>query len=191
TLNRLKWFRRVVYLTVIAGLSLFVWQVQQVLGRQSMRLTGNLQQDRPPMKAPELEGKAWLNTAGPLKLADLRSKVVLLNFWTFCCINCIHILPDLEKLEKKYPNELVVIGVHSAKFQAEKETNNIREAILRYNIEHPVVNDSDHKIWNAFGVSSWPTFWLIDPEGNLVGYTAGEGRLDVLDSVIAKQIEKH
>ncbi|MFO0813063.1 MAG: thioredoxin-like domain-containing protein [Gemmatales bacterium] len=144
------------------------------------------------LKALELDGGiAWLNTAGPLKLADLRGKVVILDFWTFCCINCIHILPDLEKLEKKYPNELVVIGVHSAKFNAEKETKNIREAILRYHIEHPVVNDANHKIWNAYGVRSWPTFWVIDPEGNLVGQTAGEGKLDLLDAVVAKQIEKH
>lgn len=149
-------------------------------------------QDKPLRKAPELEGgTSWLNTSGPLKLADLRGKVVLLDFWTYCCINCIHILPDLEKLEKKYPNELVVIGVHSAKFNTEKDTNNIREAILRYHIEHPVVNDANHRIWNAYGVNSWPTFWLIDPEGNAVGWVAGEGNLEKLDSVIARQIEKH
>ncbi len=143
-------------------------------------------------KAPELDGGvAWLNTTGPLKLSDLKGKVVLLDFWTFCCINCIHILPDLEKLEKKYPNELVVIGVHSAKFPAEKETKNIREAILRYHIEHPVVNDANHKLWSAYGVTSWPTFWVIDPEGHAVGWVAGEGNLQRLDSVISKQIEKH
>ncbi|HMP16127.1 MAG TPA: thioredoxin-like domain-containing protein, partial [Gemmatales bacterium] len=143
-------------------------------------------------KAPELDGGvAWLNTAGPLKLADLRGKVVLLDFWTYCCINCIHILPDLEKLEKKYPNELVVIGVHSAKFPGEKDTRNIREAILRYNIEHPVVNDANLRIWTAYSVKSWPTFWVIDPEGNAVGWVAGEGNLAKLDSVISRQIEKH
>lgn len=143
-------------------------------------------------KAPELDGGVdWLNTTGPLKMADLQGKVVLLDFWTYCCINCIHILPDLEALEKKYPNELVVIGVHSAKFQAEKDTRNIREAILRYHIEHPVVNDANHQIWNAYNVNSWPTFWVIDPEGNKVGWVAGEGRLKALDGVIAKLIEKH
>ena len=86
--------------------------------------------ERPPRKAPETwtAASAWLNTAGPLKLNDLKGKVVLLDFWTFCCINCIHILPDLAKLEKKYENELVVIGVHSAKFDNEKETENIRKA---------------------------------------------------------------
>jgi thiol-disulfide isomerase/thioredoxin len=100
-----------------------------------------------PTPAPELDGGlAWLNTAGPIKMADLKGKIVLLDFWTLCCINCIHIMPDLAKLEKKYPNELVVIGVHSAKFESEKDTKNIKQAILRYEIAHPVVNDADHKI---------------------------------------------
>lgn len=147
------------------------------------------QRTRPP--APELEGGiAWLNTAGPLTLKDLKGKVVLLDFWTLCCINCIHILPDLARLEKKYANELVVIGVHSAKFESEKDTASIRKAILRYEIAHPVVNDADHKIWNRYDVSSWPTFVLIDPEGKLVGYTAGEGNYDLLDRVIGKLIEE-
>jgi thiol-disulfide isomerase/thioredoxin len=141
-------------------------------------------------KAPELEGGiAWLNTGKPLTLKDLRGKVVLLDFWTLCCINCIHVMPDLEKLEKKYANELVVIGVHSAKFENEKNSESIRKAILRYGLRHPVVNDADQKIWNAYECSSWPTFALIDPEGNYLGQTSGEGRFEVLDKVIAKVIE--
>ena len=83
----------------------------------------------------------WLNTTRPISLADLRGKFVLLDFWTYCCINCMHMLPELKKLEQAYPNELVVIGVHSAKFESEQDTENIREAVLRYEIEHPVVND--------------------------------------------------
>lgn len=143
--------------------------------------------------APELAGGvAWLNTAGPLSLhKDLKGKVVILDFWTLCCINCIHILPDLAKLEKKYPNELVVVGVHSPKFDSEKETKNIKQAVLRYEIAHPVVNDADRKIWDAYGAQSWPTFVVIDPEGKLVGMTAGEGNLDILDSVVKKLIDKH
>ena len=120
--------------------------------------------------APELDGGiAWLNTSGPIKMKDLKGKIVLLDFWTLCCINCIHIVPDLAKLEKKYPNELVVIGVHSAKFESEKDTKNIKQAILRYEIAHPVVNDADHKIWDRYGVTSWPTMIAIDPEGNVAG----------------------
>ena len=94
--------------------------------------------------APPLDGDfEWVNTTKPLSLADLRGKFVLLDFWTFCCINCMHVLPELKKLEHAFPNELVVIGVHSAKFEGEQDTDNIREAVLRYEIEHPVVNDAE------------------------------------------------
>lgn len=155
--------------------------------------------DKPPAPevktdnpAPELDGGiAWLNTGSPIKLKDLRGKVVLLDFWTLCCINCIHTLPDLAKLEKKYANELVVIGVHSAKFDNEKNSESIRKAILRYEIHHPVVNDADMKIWQAYEANSWPTLALIDPEGNLVGATSGEGKLPVLDAAIEKLIRIH
>jgi len=118
-------------------------------------------------------------------LADLKGKVVVLDFWTYCCINCIHTIPDLKKLEAKYPNELVVIGVHSAKFENEKEAQNIRQAILRYEIEHPVANDKDFAFWRSYGVNSWPTLVLIDPAGRAVGMAAGEGHYDVLDNRIA------
>jgi sugar lactone lactonase YvrE/cytochrome oxidase Cu insertion factor (SCO1/SenC/PrrC family) len=143
--------------------------------------------------APELDGGvAWLNSGGPLSIKkDLKGKVVLLDFWTLCCINCIHIQPDLAKLEKKYANELVVIGVHSPKFDNEKDTNSIRKAILRYQIEHPVVNDADHKIWDRYEIDAWPTLVLIDPEGNLVGYTSGEGNYELLDTVIGKIVKDH
>lgn len=141
---------------------------------------------------PPLDGgTAWLNTAGPIKLADLKGKIVILDFWTFCCINCIHILPDLAKLEKKYEKELVVIGVHSAKFENEKVTENIRKAMLRYQIAHPVVNDADHKIWDAYNVNSWPTLVVIDPEGHVVGATSGEGKYEILDEVVGKLIKEH
>src|SRR4051812_12742289 len=152
--------------------------------------------DPPParklMKAPELEGgTAWLNTGKPLSLKDLKGKVVLLDFWTLCCINCIHVMPDIEKLEKKYANELVVIGVHSAKFENEKNSESIRKALLRYEIHHPVVNDADMKIWRAYDANAWPTLALIDPEGNLLGMTSGEGKLPLLDAAIGQLIKKH
>ncbi|HWB11914.1 MAG TPA: thioredoxin-like domain-containing protein [Pirellulales bacterium] len=134
---------------------------------------------------PELAGGVgWLNTAGPLELKDLRGKFVLIDFWTFCCINCMHILPELKKLEAAYPRELVVIGVHSAKFEKEEDTKNISEAIQRYDIEHPVINDARHAIWNRFGINSWPTVLLIDPEGNLVWGRGGEVEFKQIDQVI-------
>jgi thiol-disulfide isomerase/thioredoxin len=133
------------------------------------------------LPAPSLDGGLeWLNTEKPLSLADLRGKFVLLDFWTYCCINCMHVLPELKQLEQAYPNELVVIGVHSAKFENEQETQNIREAVLRYEIEHPVVNDGDLEIWARYGVRSWPTLVLIDPVGDVVWVGRGEQTFDQL-----------
>lgn len=127
------------------------------------------------IKAPELSGgEAWINTAGPIDIKDLKGKFVLLDFWTYCCINCMHILPELKKLEHAFPNELVVIGVHSAKFDTEQDSQNITDAVQRYEIEHPVINDSRHEVWNNFSVESWPSLRVIDPEGNLVGGHSGE-----------------
>lgn len=131
---------------------------------------------------------AWLNTRGPLKLKDLRGKFVLLDFWTYCCINCIHILPELKKLEQAYPDQLVVIGVHSAKFDTEQNSRNISEAILRYEIEHPVVNDHQHRIWNMFGVRSWPTMILIDPDGKAVYARSGEFKFELVDSLLKQTL---
>jgi sugar lactone lactonase YvrE len=145
-----------------------------------------------PEKAPDFEGATgWLNSAGPISMKDLRGKIVLLDFWTLCCINCIHVLPDLDKLEKKYPNELVVIGVHTPKFDSEKANESIRKAILRYEISHPVVNDSERKVWDAFGARAWPTIMLVDPEGNLVYNESGEGQYADLDREIARMIKVH
>jgi DNA-binding beta-propeller fold protein YncE len=141
------------------------------------------------LRAPELiGGKSWLNTDKPLSLAGLRGKIVLLDFWTYGCINCIHIIPDLKKLEAKYPNNLVVIGVHSAKFENEGETENIRQIILRYGIEHPVVNDSEFKIWEQYAVTAYPTRYLINPNGYLTGLFLGEGHFEKIDDAIAKTI---
>src|SRR5215208_2542696 len=141
------------------------------------------------VRAPELTGgRSWLNTDKPLSIAALKGKVVLLDFWTYGCINCIHIIPDLKRLEAKYPNNLVVIGVHSAKFENEKETENIRRIILRYEIEHPVYNDAEFKVWQSYGVRAWPTQILIDPAGYVIGAVSGEGNYDLIDQVIAKAV---
>lgn len=146
-------------------------------------------QERARVRAPELAGgRGWLNTDNPLSLAALKGKVVLLDFWTYGCINCMHIIPDLKKLEKKYPNELVVIGVHSAKFENEKDTENIRRIILRYEIEHPIVNDADFAIWRSYAVDAWPTRYLIDPAGYIIGKLSGEGGYEALDKAIADSI---
>lgn len=141
--------------------------------------------------APELKGhKGWLNADKPLTIADLKGKIVLLDFWTYGCINCIHVIPDLKKLEERYKNELVVIGVHTGLFNNEKDIENIRHIILRYELEHPVVNDPDFRIWNAYKVKAYPTQVVIDPDGNVVGTTISEGQLGVLDRMISQTADK-
>jgi DNA-binding beta-propeller fold protein YncE/thiol-disulfide isomerase/thioredoxin len=148
------------------------------------RAADDTDQGRRPV-APELDGGvAWLNTASPLKLADLRGRIVVLDFWTLCCINCIHTLPDLARLEAKYPGILVVIGVHTPKFPNEKMTASIHKAILRYQVRHPVVNDADAILWRRYRISSWPTLVLIDPDGRYYGQISGEGAYEVLDKHI-------
>lgn len=148
--------------------------------------------NRPIAPAGLLDGGAeWLNTSKPLSLKDLRGKIVVIDFWTYCCINCIHVLPDLKYLEKKYKNEVVVIGCHSAKFENEKVGANIRDAVMRYEIEHPVVNDNEMAIWGKFGIRSWPTIALIDPEGRYIGSQPGEGNRELLDGLIARMVDYH
>lgn len=134
---------------------------------------------------PSLEGGVdWINTDRPIHLDRLRGKIVLLDFWTYCCINCHHVLPTLARLEEKYKNQLVVIGVHTAKFDAEKITANIRKKVREYNIRHPVVNDANQVIWNNFGVRSWPTLVLIGPDGRYLDSASGEVSFEVLDRVV-------
>jgi len=145
--------------------------------------------DSPRIHAPDFTGGTdWFNVPKALSLADLRGKVVLLDFWTYGCINCMHILPDLRRLEEKYRDELVVIGIHSAKFSNERKSENIRRILVRYDIDHPVVNDGSFAIWKAYGARAWPTQVLIDPEGYVVASASGEGKGEAFDEAIAAVI---
>jgi DNA-binding beta-propeller fold protein YncE len=137
------------------------------------------QQPQGPIQAPSLAGAVdWLNVAAPVTIEQLRGKVVLLDFWTYGCVNCMHVLRDLKTLEQRFPDELVVVGVHSAKFANEKSTDNLKRILVRYEIEHPVANDANLEIWRRYGAQAWPTRVIIDPAGNLVGTAMGEGNLD-------------
>ena len=189
---RIRWMLVVVCLGgLVAEVALTRGTAEDTPGKESpMGADQNPFPGRSP--APGLEGGTeWMNTTGEISLKELRGKVVVLDFWTYCCINCMHILPDLKYLERKYPNQLVVIGVHHPKFDNEKDSANIREAIVRYEIEHPVVNDSDGVIGRKYSFSSWPTMILIDPEGNFVGQQPGEGNRELFDEVIGKMIAYH
>ncbi|MEZ5346187.1 MAG: thioredoxin-like domain-containing protein [Pyrinomonadaceae bacterium] len=174
-----------------SGIAVFVLSLFLVpVNAYQMKLNyGGYINEPQKVRAPEFKGaKGWLNTDKPLSVAGLRGKVVLLDFWTYGCVNCIHIIPDLKKLEAKYADQLVVIGVHSAKFDNEKNIENIRNIILRYGVEHPVVNDADFKIWDAYAVRAWPTLVLIDPAGYVVGSLSGEGHYETLDDSIEKTV---
>ena len=119
-------------------------------------------------------GAEWLNTPRPLSMRDFAGKLLILDFWTYCCINCMHIVPVLRRLERDYPEELAVVGVHSAKFDEERSTENIRQAIMRYGVRHPVINDAGSDVWRAYAVRMWPTVMFVDPEGKVIGKIEGE-----------------
>ncbi len=142
--------------------------------------------------APDFpQGAQWFNTDKPVSLNDLKGKLVLLDFWTSGCINCIHIIPDLKMLESKFHDELVVIGVHSAKFMNERGSESIRQAILKNDLEHPVINDKDFEVWENFTISAWPTIVLIDPKGKIIGMKTGEGVYNVFDPIISSAVAEY
>jgi sugar lactone lactonase YvrE/thiol-disulfide isomerase/thioredoxin len=109
---------------------------------------------------------------------------VVLDFWTLGCINCQHIIPDLERLEEEFGDALTVVGVHSGKYETEHDDESIREAIRRYGLVHPVANDPDFTFWRRYGARAWPTLVIIDPAGKLVGYHAGEGVYPLFQPII-------
>ncbi|WP_088889006.1 thioredoxin-like domain-containing protein [Leptolyngbya ohadii] len=142
------------------------------------------------IRAPELSPTfPWLNTPHPLLLKTLRGRIVLLDFWTYGCINCLHVIPDLHDLEQKYGKQLTIVGVHTAKFDREQEVESVRQAVLRYGITHPVIVDQDRALWNQYAVRAYPTFVLINTQGYIVGTWVGEGRRQILDDRIAELIE--
>ena len=146
----------------------------------------------PRVRAPDLpQNQPWLNTEHPLSIQQIKGRVVILDFWTYCCINCLHVLPKLKYLEQKYKDSLTIIGVHSGKFEHEKETENIRQAILRYDIEHPVLVDSEFRVWQEYTVRAWPTLVIIDPESYVSKHMSGEVSQDALDQLIEQLIREH
>lgn len=134
------------------------------------------------VRAPEIArpGLRWFNVPAPLSLADLAGKLVILDFWTLCCINCIQLLPALKRVEEAWPGEVAVIGVHSPKFPAEKDPRNVAAAIARYGIRHPVVHDPEFQLWRHYAVRAWPTLVVVGPDGRVIGQHAGEADPDAL-----------
>ncbi|MEV3937802.1 NHL domain-containing thioredoxin family protein [Glycomyces sp. NPDC049804] len=144
------------------------------------------------VRGAELVGRGWLNTGGRrLDLESLRGKVAILDFWTFCCINCLHVLDELRPLEEKYGDALVIIGVHSPKFEHERDPQALAAAVERYGVEHPVLDDPDLKTWDAYAARAWPTLVVLDPEGYAVSTMAGEGHVEALDAIIGDLVATH
>ncbi|KZM33604.1 NHL domain-containing thioredoxin family protein [Oerskovia enterophila] len=146
----------------------------------------------PRVRASELVGRGWLNTGGrDVTLADLRGRVVVLDFWTFCCVNCLHVLDELRELEEARRDDLVIIGVHSPKFEHEADPVALAAAVERYEVRHPVLDDPELVTWSAYTARAWPTLVVIDPEGYVVAQMAGEGHASALAALVDELVEEH
>jgi thiol-disulfide isomerase/thioredoxin len=156
----------------------------------AIALEGHMNRVR--VRAPELSGRAWLNTGGrEVTLRALRGKIVLLDFWTFCCINCLHVLDELRPLEEKYADVLVTLGVHSPKFVHEADPAALVAAVERYGVHHPVLDDPELTTWKQYAVRAWPTLVVVDPEGYVVAQLSGEGHAHSLDALVAELVVTH
>ncbi|MET7713256.1 NHL domain-containing thioredoxin family protein [Streptomyces sp. NPDC005407] len=148
---------------------------------------------RARVRAPELIGKGgWLNTGDhQYTLADLRGRIVILDFWTFCCVNCLHVLDELRELEEKHRDTVVIIGVHSPKFVHEAEHQAVVDAVERYQVHHPVLDDPELATWKQYAVRAWPTLVVIDPEGYVVAQHAGEGHAHAIEKLVEELEAEH
>ena len=148
---------------------------------------------RARVRAPGLIGEGgWLNTGGKdLTLADLRGSIVILDFWTFCCVNCLHVIDELRALEERYADVLVTIGVHSPKFAHEADPDAVADAVERYAVHHPVLDDPELRTWDAYAARAWPTLVVIDPRGYVVAQMSGEGHTHGLEVLVEELVATH
>ena len=139
------------------------------------------------VRAPRLEGRGgWINTGG--SAPDLNGKIVLLDFWTFCCANCLHVLDELRELEAEFAEVLVTVGVHSPKFAHEADHDALVAACERYGVHHPVLDDPDLATWKAYAVRAWPTLTVVDPAGYVAAQMSGEGHVHGLRSLLTELV---
>ncbi|MFJ7151050.1 NHL domain-containing thioredoxin family protein [Streptomyces sp. NPDC100445] len=145
------------------------------------------------VRAPELTGGGgWINTGGKdLRLADLRGRVVVVDFWTSCCVNCLHVLDELRDLEDRHRDTLVVVGVHSPKFPHEGEHRAVVDAVERYGVTHPVLDDPELTTWQQYAVRAWPTLAVVDPEGYVVAQYSGEGHAPAIGRLVEELVAEH
>lgn len=138
----------------------------------------------------KVSSEHWFNVSRPLEASDLKDRIVLLDFWTYACVNCVQVLQEIKKIEEQFGSKLLVIGVHSGKFRNEKDLAEIKKAIIRNDITHPVVNDPDFRIWNSFSINAWPSLVLINPRGKIEKVYVGESESMEVKSGIKKLISK-
>jgi thiol-disulfide isomerase/thioredoxin len=144
------------------------------------------------VRAPELAGRGWLNTGGTsYSIADFGGRVLVLDFWTFCCVNCLHVLDELRPVEAQFPDDLTIVGVHSPKFEHEADPDALAAAVERYAVHHPVLDDPELTTWRAYTARAWPTLVVVDPEGYVVASMSGEGHGSGLASLVGELIEEH
>jgi thiol-disulfide isomerase/thioredoxin len=141
-------------------------------------------------QAPDFVGlDRWFNSE-PLSIRNLRGKVVLVNFWTYGCINCVHTLPHVTQLYAKYKDRgFVVIGIHTPEFPFERSAGNVQTALKRHGIAYPVAQDNDSRTWNAYSNQYWPAQYIVDRSGNVIYQHAGEGQYDEMDRIVARLLE--
>lgn len=137
--------------------------------------------------APDFTGIGkWFNSA-PLKVADLRGKVVLVNFWTYGCVNCVNTLPHVTQLYSKYKDKgFVIVGIHTPEFPFEHSSNSVQAALKRHGITYPVAQDNKSATWNAYRNQYWPAQYIVDQSGRIVYSHAGEGAYDEIDRTVGK-----
>ena len=141
-------------------------------------------------KGPGFDGAtAWVNTSRPITRADLRGRVTVVDFWTSCCINCIHTIPTLKKLEQEFEDDpFLVVGVHSPKFEAEQGAARLASNVKAYGIKHPVALDGNLAIWKKWGASSWPTVAVLDVDGRIIWADTGEPDYETVRKVVEKAL---
>lgn len=182
-LNLINMPRLLSTLSVLLALGNWMPQAQaQSQSSDGLKLEQGLSK---PYNAPEFTGlDGWLNSQ-PLTIQGLQGKVVLVDFWTYSCINCIHTLPYVVSWDKKYRDKgLVVVGIHSPEFDFEKNRDNVKAALTRYGISHPVALDNRLATWTNFRNQFWPAYYLINKQGKVVYTHYGEGDYDITENNI-------
>lgn len=183
--------RRNILIGIVAGLAVVVASVYATGLSERLLIpfgTSDEYESSESTTAPALAHGDWINSE-PLSLEDLRGRVVLVEFWTFGCINCRNTLPFVKSWHDRYRDKgLTVIGVHSPEFAEERIVENLRRQVVSLEINYPVVSDNDYRTWNAYDVQAWPTMFLLDKRGRIRWKHVGEGDYDETERVIQKLI---